>query len=315
MTPVERTSLLCILFVSITAASAHAQSAEAEALFRDGRALIKAGKLADGCDKLAASERLETSVGTLLNLGDCNEKLGRTATAWAAFRKAEAQAKRASGDDKRMLEARRRATKLEPQLANLEIEVPHPVEGLVIKRNGEDLDRAMWGTAVPVDPGTYELVADAPGHESWRSTITIAAKDRRDIIVPELAVSAESVQPAVAIRHHRTWTSTRKFALGLAFVGAGAAAGGGIYFGVRAHDLQAKSDALCPTKQCNDPAALRLNDEAQSAATRSNIFLVAGGAVVAVATVLWFVGAPDHEVMVSPSVGDGHVGVSLARRF
>src|SRR5690606_10533025 len=80
------------------AAAAHAQAAEAEVLFRDGRKLIKAGKLAEGCDKIAASERLESSVGALLNLGDCREKLGELASAWAAFRKAEARAKHAGND-------------------------------------------------------------------------------------------------------------------------------------------------------------------------------------------------------------------------
>ena len=68
----------------------HVWNAAAEALFREGRALIKHGKLAAGCDKLEASEKLESSVGTLLNLGDCRERLGKPATAWAAFRKAEA---------------------------------------------------------------------------------------------------------------------------------------------------------------------------------------------------------------------------------
>jgi hypothetical protein len=87
-----------LVIVAASATVAHAQSAPAEALFRDGRALIKQGKLEAGCDKLAASEKLESSVGTLLNLGDCKEKLGQTATAWAAFRKAEAMAKRAAND-------------------------------------------------------------------------------------------------------------------------------------------------------------------------------------------------------------------------
>ena len=69
-----------ILVVAALADRASAQSAEAEILFRDGRNLIKQGKVAEGCTKLAASERLEPSVGTLLNLGDCNEKLGHVAS-------------------------------------------------------------------------------------------------------------------------------------------------------------------------------------------------------------------------------------------
>ena len=132
MTRVDRACLVAVVLGGLVFPSyAHAQSADAEALFRDGRNLIRRGKTAAGCDKLAASERLESSVGTLLNLGDCREKLGKLASAWAAFRKAEAMAKRSGGDDKRRDEAARRAAQLEPRLANLEIDVPHGVEGLI----------------------------------------------------------------------------------------------------------------------------------------------------------------------------------------
>src|SRR5215470_17557485 len=123
---------------------ARAQSAEAEALFRDGRSLIKAGKLAAGCDKLAASERLESSVGTLLNLGDCREKQGKLASAWAAFRQAEAMARRTGGDDRRQAEAGRRAGLLEPRLANLTIQVGHRVDGLIVRRDDEQVDDGGW---------------------------------------------------------------------------------------------------------------------------------------------------------------------------
>ena len=70
-------------------ALAHADAASAEALFREGRSLIKQGKLDAGCDKLDASEKLESSVGTLLNLGDCREKNAQVASAWGVFLEAE----------------------------------------------------------------------------------------------------------------------------------------------------------------------------------------------------------------------------------
>ena len=135
MTPGKRVAAaLCVAAVGISAPRASAQSASAELLFREGRTLIKSGKLAAGCDKLAASDRLEPSIGTALNLGDCREKLGQLATAWAAFRRAEAMAHRAGNDGKREAEARRRADRLESQLPSLEIDVPRPVDDLVVRR-------------------------------------------------------------------------------------------------------------------------------------------------------------------------------------
>jgi len=67
---------------------ARAQSAEAEVLFREGKRLMKEGKLAEACDKLEASDRLESSIGTLLNLADCREKNKQLVSAWLAFHKA-----------------------------------------------------------------------------------------------------------------------------------------------------------------------------------------------------------------------------------
>src|SRR6266850_4767204 len=96
---------LAVLAVVAIARPAVAQSPEAETLFREGKRLLKEGKVSEACDKLAASERLESSTGALLNLGDCREKNGQLATAWAAFVKAATSAKLAH--DKREAEARR----------------------------------------------------------------------------------------------------------------------------------------------------------------------------------------------------------------
>lgn len=188
---------ISVLVVIATAGQIRAQSADAEALFQEGRRLIKAGKLAAGCDKLAASERAETSVGTLLNLGDCREKLGKLASAWAAFRKAEALAKRTHDDGRREAEARKRALKLEPRLVSIVIEVPHRVDGLVVRRDGELLDPGAWNTPLPIDPGTYTIVATAPGYVPWHQAIEVTGK-RAVVRVPALERDAPAPEP--------TWT-------------------------------------------------------------------------------------------------------------
>lgn len=328
-------SILCRL------SPARAQSAEAEALFRDGRTLIKHGKTAAGCDKLAASERLESSVGTLLNLGDCREKLGKLASAWAAFRKAEAMARRAGGDDKRQAEAARRAAQLEPRLSNLVIDVPARVDGLVVRRDGDVVDEASWSTPLPVDPGSYAIVAEAPGYLAWHTTVQVAAGSKRQVVaVPRLeraAVAAPEpsvappaarliaeppplvyeapprTRPVVIVGPAETWSTTRKLSVAVAVAGA-AAAGTGIYFGWRAKDLQDRADRRCPLAVCDDPEALRLNDQARTSAMGANILYITGGAALATSVVMWLVGAPDAAV-VTPTAGDRQFGVSMTGRF
>jgi hypothetical protein len=325
MTLVDRVRLVAAVAATAFAVPlsiAHAQSPEAEVLFRDGRDLIKRGKLAAGCDKLAASERLESSVGTLLNLGDCREKLGKLASSWAAFRKAEAMAKRSGSDDKRQAEAARRAAQLEPKLSNLVIEVPSGVAGLVVHRDGEVVDQAVWNTAMPVDAGTYTITAEAPGFVAWSAPVTVAAGAQRQVVtVPaldrvEVAAPSEGEPLAprlVATRRVGTWSTARKFSVVAGVLGAGAV-GTGIYFGWRASDLQDRADRRCPLSLCDDAEGLLLNDQARKSALTANILYIAGGATLATAVVLWLAGAPE-EIVVVPAAGDRQVGVSMTGRF
>ena len=61
------------------------EQAAAEALFQEARQLMKTGAYAEACPKLFDSNRLDTAVGTLLYLGECYEKSGKTASAWTTF--------------------------------------------------------------------------------------------------------------------------------------------------------------------------------------------------------------------------------------
>ena len=341
MTLVDRACLtLVVAAVSLLhLPAARAQSAEAEVLFRDGRNLMRQGRLSEGCDKIEASARLESSVGAYLNLGDCREKQGLLAGAWAAFRKAESVAKRDGKDDKRQAEASKRAFKLEPQLSNLTIEVARGVEGLVIRRNEVALDGAIWNTPMPVDPGHYSIVAEAPGYLSWRTTIEVAGRARRAVVkvpalerapiahVPEvvappaapeatIVTPAPTVQPVafVTMRPSGTWSATREVSALFAVAGVGALSTG-IYFGFHAQDLQDQADKRCPLTLCADSEALRLNNEAKTSATRANIFYAAGGAAIVTAVVMWLAGAPTDEVVVRPTMSDHQVGLSLAGSF
>lgn len=321
--------------------TASAQSAAAEALFREGRALIKQGNVEAGCAKLAASDKLESSVGTLLNLGDCREKLGKSASAWAAFRKAEAMAKRAGDDPKRQAEARRRAERLEPDLASLVIQVGKSTPGIMIKRGDETLDPAVLDSPLPVDPGTHTIVAEAPGHKPFTTKVSLGKGGRRYVVIPTLervpepvvrrpppprapvtttpapVITSPPVETTVVVERARergTWTATRKVAVSIAVVGV-AALGTGLYFGQRANNLQDRSDAICPEITCGDPEGLRLNDDAQDHARRANILFVASGGALVAATVMWVVGGPGERTAVAPTVGGGQVGASFVGRF
>src|SRR5262244_1618441 len=89
----------------------------AEQLFIEGRAAAARGDYATACPKFAESQHLEPATGTLLNLADCEERLGKLASAWQHFR--EAFYKLLETNDERLQYATRRASQLEKRVPRL----------------------------------------------------------------------------------------------------------------------------------------------------------------------------------------------------
>jgi hypothetical protein len=185
---------------------AHAQAPDgstakvsAEALFDEGRRLMGDGKPQDACPKFAESERLDPSPGTLLNLANCYEKIGRTATAWATYRQGASLAS-AAGRADLTATAERHADTLLPTLPRLTVTVESPVEGMTVNLDGVSVGRAEWGVAVPVDPGDHTLDASAPKFRPWSSKVTIVAQPTTTMLsVPALeAAPVEAAPPPPA---------------------------------------------------------------------------------------------------------------------
>src|SRR5262249_45322094 len=144
---------------------AHADAgtnAAADALFNEGRRLMADGQFAEACPKFLESEQLRHGLGTLLNLADCFEKVGRTASAWTTFREVDDEATKA-GDAARKRVAHERIEALEPRLSKLIVDVPHDhdLPGLEVRKDGSVVGRASWGVPIPVDPGKHSIAAVA----------------------------------------------------------------------------------------------------------------------------------------------------------
>ncbi|MBX3209482.1 MAG: hypothetical protein KF764_30895 [Labilithrix sp.] len=170
--------------------------AAAQALFYEARGLMKDGKHALACPKLEESLRLDHGIGTEFNLADCNEKLGKVATAWSGFLEVASAAK-AQGQPEREKVARERAKALAPRLSKLVIDVPASAPpGFEVTRDGTGVASASWGKAVPVDPGAHRVVASAPGAEPWEGVVNAAEGKVVRIAVPAVLVTPAPASPA-----------------------------------------------------------------------------------------------------------------------
>jgi hypothetical protein len=311
-----------------------AQSAEAEMLFREGKRLLKKGKIAEACEKFEASDRLEPKPGTELNIGNCREKLGQTSSAWAAFIRAAAAAKHAGIRDIAE-EARQRTKLVEKKLLFLTISVPaeNTFDELVIKRNQTSIDRALWNQAVPVDPDDYTIVAEAPDHTPW--SVTVAVKTKNKVIeVPKLEreehtpikpdevteaptrtdpVETHKPLPPKRLEPPRRYKST---VLALGAIGVGAFVIG-TSFALYSGHLESLSDDKCPTINCTDSHAVDLNSSARTDGWIANISWGVGTVALAGAVAAWWMGSPAQSDTVSlvPITRRDQAGLAIVGRF
>lgn len=151
--PLLATTLFAAVF-SVAPPSAFADEATAEALFQAGKGLMDQKKYSEACPKFEASYKLDPAVGTMLNLADCHEKEGKLAQAWGEWGQARDQAKR-ENDTKRMDLAVRKQKELDPKVPKLTIKVTGPAQGLDVYRDELQLESAMLGVPLPVDPGAH----------------------------------------------------------------------------------------------------------------------------------------------------------------
>jgi tetratricopeptide (TPR) repeat protein len=172
--------------VTVPTVAPSADELAARALFDEGRALRDAGRYDDACHKFEASSKRFVSAGVVFNLADCYMKLGRTASAWTALRDAAAIAGRTNHLDLAS-QAADAAKGIEPRLMRLAVHVAQPPEGLILKRDGINLEPATWNAPIPVDAGAHEVRAEAPGFEPWSASVNVSAPGETvSIDVPEL---------------------------------------------------------------------------------------------------------------------------------
>ncbi|WP_394837062.1 hypothetical protein LVJ94_09150 [Pendulispora rubella] len=280
-------------------------AAVAESLFQDARKLMAEKRYAEACPKFAASQRLAPAVGTLLNLGDCYEKLGKTASAWATYLDAASAAQRLNRADRERT-ARTLAAAVESKLSRLTLRLDKPVPGLLLKRDGVAVEDAALGAAVPLDPGKHQLEATAPGKKPWTSTVDIAEKDRLDIRVPALEDEREHLPSALLDDSSLEDPAssdpgkTRRI-IGIGLVGLGVVGvGAGTFFGLKANSAWSDSQGYCTGNLCNDERGVSLASDAKSAGNISTVAFITGAVALAAGAVL-ILTAPSKRASPSSS--------------
>ena len=326
------------------AQSSWADKASAAQLLEDAAKLVAAGNFAAACPKYDESQRRSPDLDTLLKLGDCYEKEGKSASAWAVFKEAidTASRRHAPGaSDPKEDSARARAAALEPKISRLTITVMGAdTPGLEVQQSGAVVGRGTWGSAMPIDPGSYQLTAKAPGKKTWSQPAIVGANGAKvEVTVPALENEPATLTPVPAgaasnpgapgpldssrpPAQASTWASQRT--IGFIVGGMGVAAlGVSAVFGLTSSAKVSERDAICPTSMgCTREEVFRIQTleyDAKANAARFHVGLAIGAVAIAGGAALVLTaprqGDGVQAVRVAPWVGTASAGVSMGGKW
>ena len=334
-------TLVGLLAASLSSPARAEDDSPSRALFKEGRALAGEGKYEQACPKFEAALALEVGVGTQFNLADCWEHIGRNASAQKLFLGAAASAKAAGQADREQV-LRERAAALEPRISKLVIDVSDTSPRLSVKRDDLPLDQEQWGKALPVDAGTYELSAKAPGKKPWHTSVVV--KPGVPVVTvevpvleplqdkPEHAVAAAKPDttaksgtlpaPAGEPPSDRSSSSRPNYrALGLGGIGVAALAVGTV-MGIRYKSNNDDAKAICPSNNNCTPKQIDDHDRLVDKARSERAWMYAGVGVGALslagAAALYLFDKPHSgsaTVRALPALGQNEVGASVVGQF
>lgn len=309
----------------------------AEGLFREGRKLMEEGKYDVACDKLAESQRLDPSSGTLLNLAACHQKQGKIATAWAEYLAAGRLAQTQSRPE-RVEEAKARASELEPKVSYLKIVLAEKTNETTVKIDNVKLESSALGSQIPVDPGERSVEISAPGHKTLTMKVTVGAEhDVQTLTVPKLEAEAAAEppptgdtpppptgdQPPAADTGPKTAPSSS--VLPYVVGGAGVVAlGVGTAFAFMARSAYDDAESACPSHTGCSKDAIDQRDKAETRANIANIGVGIGIVGIGVGAVLLLTGSKEgasaekatrsgfRSIRLEPIVSSNQAGLSLS---
>jgi hypothetical protein len=290
--------LLCLVESWSSSLRAQATGSTAEELFRQGRAAAEAGDFARACDRFAASEKLEPAPGTLLNIADCEQHLGKLVLAEEHF---ELAASGFSRTDPRRAFVVRRVAEIEQRLAHVTVHASILPEGAQVTRDGAPFDLRTLDQPLKADPRTTTFVVSAPGLVDRAFVVALRDGQSAEVTLGpgESAPAAASLAPIAPAESpspraaRATWRTLGYVAgvTGVASIAVGAVTGA-----LALHEASVvKGHCQIPAYTC-DAQGVSAGATGQSYALASTVTLAVGAALVVTGVLLVLVNrAPKSE--------------------
>lgn len=300
---------LVLVAVGVVPTVAHAQDVKADALFKEGRALLDKKNYDEACPKLAEAQKLEPGAGTLLALALCHEGQGKTATAKKELAEAAALGRK-GGRNELANAAEKRAAAMEPTLSKIVVRMPDASADYDVRLDGQSVTRDQLGAPIAVDPGEHKAEVSAKGKAPRSYVVRLSGAGTVEIVVDKLDDAAKAAPAIAAPAPEKTAAKPAakaastsiesepppvapesrggaQRAIGLTLGGlgiAGLAVGG--YFGGTAVSEHNRASRSCTPSPCSD--AQEANDSSKNAAKLAVISATAGFVSIGVGTIVYF---------------------------
>jgi hypothetical protein len=289
-------------------------------MFELGRQAATQGQYSTACNLFKESYRLDPAVGTIINLGDCEEHLGHPRDALAWYEKAFS---RLSVTDDRMTLVQERIQALEKTGARLEIRTGAgaPAE-TKITLDGELVDPARLKTPILLPAGNHVVVATAVGYRGSRQGVSLKEGEARALQVwpgPPLEAAVPTfveAAPDTGRRDREARASTWRT------VGYSAGAAGvaslwvGSLTGLLALDRESLRAKNCSAENVCNQTGYDAAQSGKTLATVSTVTFLAGGVALGVGAYLVLSNrAGAAQTALVPNASQQGGGMSLLHRF
>ena len=288
----------------------------------EGLRLASEGNCKEAVEFLERAEKLFSAPTTLVQLGECQVKLGRLVAGSESLQRvarADLPATASPAFKAAQQKARKLLEEVLPRIPKLRISLQAPPAARPkVLLDGEEIPAVMIGIDRPTDPGAHEIEAIAPGYLRASSRVSLAEGASEKIALtlevdpnykaaepiptaPASAPASASSAPPPPTRDP-TPPPPKSMVLPYTLLGVGALGlGAGAVFGLLAKGKKSHVDDQCPVSKYCPVAAKADFDSATSLATFSTIGFGVGLGAAAVGVVLLLTNSPDPAPASAPA--------------
>lgn len=285
-----RTFRFAALSLAMVLASFPALAADPAAArdhLKKGYELAQENKCDEAIPHLAESLRLDPKAITLINLAQCEEKVGKLSDALGHWVDARARAQTENNADIQ-IEAEKRAKALEARLPHLTIVLAkNAPQGTEVSRDGVVLGSISLGQSASVSPGKHEILVKSPGRKDARTEISLAEAETKTVNVDVGEVDPNASTKPVPPPDTKD-TGAGGGTSPLVYVGFGTAVVGltvGTITGLVALGAASKAKDACPNTACPSQSNIDDVESGRTMGTVSTIGFAVMGVGIAVGVV------------------------------